>query len=402
MERGATPAIVLLGVAFTVWAMSAVRAQEQLLDVIDRSHSAIRYAEPSHDPVASFLRTAAASRLTSEGPSGYLASLLRALDVPVTSQMLVFSKGSVQRPLIEARNPRALYFNDSVVVGWVRGGFIEIAAQDARQGTVFYRALPGAGGLSITRSDECLSCHHSARTAGVAGVIEPMSHARPLERRWGGWYVTGNAGSIQHYGNVDVAALTSGASVPTTPKLMSLDHMFDTRGYLSPYSDVAALMVFEHQMQMMNLLTRLGWETRIAQNEGRLDRSTDAIKSIVEQAADYMLFIDEAPIPAPIAGSTGFAEAFSSSGPRDGKGRSLRQLDLTSRLLRYPCSYTIYSAQFEQLPAMAKLALYQRLWTILSGRESNGRYRRLTPADRRAIIDILRATKSDLPSYFRT
>lgn len=401
MARGAGRTLVLIGVALTLWTFAAIHGQEQPLDVIDRNHAAIRYAEPSHDAIASFLRTGTASRLSSEGPSGYLASLLRALDVPVSSQILVFSKGSVQSPLIDAHNPRALYFNDSTVVGWVRGGFIEIAAQDAQQGTVFYRAVPGADGLSFTRSDECLRCHHSARTAGVVGVIEPMGQARPLERRWGGWYVTGHVGSIQHYGNVDVAALTSGAAVPKTPTLLSLEQTFDTRGYLSVHSDVAALLVFEHQMQMMNLLTRLGWETRIALNEGRLDRDNGAIRNIVEQTADYMLFIDEAPIPAKIEGSSGFAEAFSRSGPRDGKGRSLRQLDLANRLQRYPCSYTIYSAQFEQLPAPAKLALYQRLWTILSGKVSGTRYNRLTAADRRAILDILRATKSDLPMDFQ-
>jgi len=157
----------------TLWRFAAIHGQEQPLDVIDRNHAAIRYSEPSHDPIVSFLRTGTASRLSSEGPSGYLASLLRALDVPVSSQILVFSKGSVQSPLIDAHNPRALYFNDSTVVGWVRGGFIEIAAQEVRQGTVFYKAIPGADGLSFTRSDECLRCHHSARTAGVVGVTRP-------------------------------------------------------------------------------------------------------------------------------------------------------------------------------------------------------------------------------------
>ena len=224
--------IVPLGIVLMALTVYATQAPQESLDLLDRSHAAIRYAGPSSDPIAALLRTETATRLTAEGPSGYLASLLRALDVPVSSQILVFSKGSVQSPLIEARNPRALYFNDSTVVGWVRGGFIEIAAQDARQGTVFYRAVPGASGLSFARSDECLRCHHSARTVGVAGVIEPMGQTRPLERRWGGWYVTGDAGSIQHFGNVDVAALTSGAAAPKTPKLMSLERTFDTRGYL--------------------------------------------------------------------------------------------------------------------------------------------------------------------------
>ena len=183
---------------------------------------------------------------------------------------MVFSKGGVQSALIGANNPRALYFNDSVVVGWVRGGFVEIAAQDPEQGTVFYTAHSSwLQGLTIARDDTCLSCHNSQRTANVPGMIEPMGQTRPLERRWGGWYVTGNLGTIQHFGNVDVAKLTSGDALPATTTVMSLEKSFDTRGYLTPHSDIAALMVFEHQMQMTNLLTRLGWETRAAVHEKR-------------------------------------------------------------------------------------------------------------------------------------
>jgi len=348
------------------------------------------------------VRAAEPSRLVADGPSGYLAALLQALHVPVSSQILVFTKGSVQSRLIEAGNPRALYFNDSVVVGWVRGGFIEIAAQDPRQGTVFYKAAPGNSGLSITRSNECLSCHHATRTAGVVGVIEPMTHARPLERRWGGWYVTGDAGGVQHNGNVDIAALTSGAAFPKMPRLLSLEQTFDTRGYLSARSDIVALMVFEHQMQMINLLTRLGWETNIASATGGLRNDAGAIREIVNQTADYMLFIDEAPIPAKVTGSSGFAEEFSRVGQRDASGRSLRDLELTTRLFRYPCSFMIYSAQFDQLPTAAKAALYQRLWTILSGKVPDDRYKQWSAVDRRAIIDILRGTKPDLPAFFRS
>ena len=397
----AGPTVSVIGILSLVWALSVANAQQQQFEQIDRNHPAIRYAQQSGDPAATILRGPALSGLTPEGPSGYLTAILRALDVPVSSQIMVFSKGSVQSGLIEARNPRALYFNDSVVVGWVRGGFVEIAAQDPQQGTVFYRATTGANGLSISRSDECLSCHHTARTAGVAGLIEPMSHARPLERRWGGWYVTGNLGSIQHFGNVDVAKLTAGTAVMTTPKLMSLEHTFDTHGYLSTQSDIAALMVFEHQMQMMNLLTRVGWETRVAQQEGRLDARRTAIQETVNQTVDYMLFVDEAPIPEKIESTSGFAAAFVSTGPRDTKGRSLRQLDLTTRLLKYPCSYMIYSAQFDQLPAEARAAIYQRLWSILSGKERDSRYQRLSSADRRAITQILKETKPNLPSYFQ-
>ena len=390
--------LVALHVTAIAWTLG-VLAQS---DHIQPSHPAIQYSRPSNDPVGVLLRRPEAmSRLTSQGPSGYLRSILAALDIPLSSQIMVFSKGSVQNPIIEASNPRALYFNDSVVVGWVRRGFIEIAAQDPEQGTVFYRAHSGVlGGLSITRDDTCLSCHNSGRTAGVPGMIEPMGQTRPLERRWGGWYVTGNLGTIQHFGNIDVNTLTSGDPTPATTAVLSLERAFDTRGYLTPYSDIAALMVFEHQMQMTNLLTGLGWDTRAAVHDKRPVRTSTTFRERVADVVDYMLFVDEAPLASTIQGTSGFAADFSARGPRDGKGRSLRQLDLTTRLLRYPCSYMIYSAQFEKLPAEAKAAVYERLWAILSGKETDVRYRHLTAADRRAVLEILRDTRTDLPKYF--
>jgi hypothetical protein len=386
--------------AAVLW-MVSLHADPQL-DQLDRSHRAINYSRPSNDPIAALLKKDnAVARLTSEGPSGHLRSLLDTLDVPASSQIMVFSPGSVQSRIIGADNPRALYFNDSVVIGWVRKGFIEIAAQDPEQGTVFYTVNAGLlGGPTIARSDDCLSCHDTNRTGGVPGMIEPMGQTRPLERRWGGWYVTGDLGTIEHFGNMDVATLTSGAAAPKTVRLASLDERFDRRGYLTPYSDIAALMVFEHQMQMMNLLTHVGWTTRIASQEGRLTSAT--IRSRIEELVDYMLFVDEAPIASPMKGTSGFTEAFSARGPNDAKGRSLRQLDLRTRLFRHPCSYMIYSAQFEQLPAEAKAATYERLWGILSGKEKDARYRHLSTTDRRAIVEILRETKPDLPKYFRS
>ena len=371
-------------------------------DDIQPGHPAIQYSRAANDPVAGLLRRPeGASRLTSEGPSGYLRSILGALDIPVSSQIMVFSQGSVQSAIIRANNPRALYFNDSVVVGWVRGGFVEIAAQDPEQGTVFYRAHSSLlAGLSITRDDTCLSCHNSHRTAGVPGMIESMGQTRPLERRWGGWYVTGHLGTIEHFGNVDVAALTSGAEAPKTISLTSLEKTFDTRGYLVPYSDIAALMVFEHQMQMTNLLTRLGWETRVAVHDKRPGAASSAFRDRVADVVDYMLFVDEAPIASRIQGTSGFAATFSGRGPRDSKGRSLRDLDLNTRLLRFPCSYMIYSPQFEKLPPTAKNAVYERLWAILSGKDRDVRYQHISAADRSAILEILRETKRELPKSF--
>jgi len=391
-----SPRWIALTVAALSWAVLVVNAQD--LHDIPLSHPAIGYGPSTTDPVAVMLRDPKIrAQLDSTDRAQLLKTLLDALSIPQESQMLVFLSGSLQGQRINKGNPRALYFNDSVSVGWVRGGFIEIAAQDPTQGTVFYTAGASSQSLFVRENDRCLSCHFGGRTGDVPGMIERNGHMRPLDQRWGGWYVTGQLGGLRHLGNVDQATFLKHPEVRSPDQLLSLDTTFDTSGYLTSHSDVAALLVFEHQMQMMNLLTRLGWETRVAQQEGRLDAQRSVIRDRVEQVVDYMLFVDEAPIPSPVTGSSQFAAVFSGRGPHDRKGRSLYQLDLKTRLMRYPCSYMIYSEQFDQLPVAARTAVYQRLLAVLSGAERDRKYQHLSRADRNAIIEILRATKPDLP-----
>jgi hypothetical protein len=212
--------------------------------------------------------------------------------------------------------------------------------------------------------------------------------------------VTGNAG--RHLGNRPVTPdelQRSTVAMPARP-LRSLEGVLDLKGFATPYSDAAALMVLAHQMHMTNLLTRAGWEARLA---GAASSEADArVRDAAVDLVDYMLFVDEPPLQAPITGDSGFAAAFASAGPRDDKGRSLRQLDLTRRLMRYPCSYMIYSPAFDALPATAKDAVLRRLWAVLSGRETGAKYKALASADRQAVLEILRATKPDLPDYFLT
>jgi hypothetical protein len=99
--------------------------------------------------------------------------------------------------------------------------------------------------------------------------------------------------------------------------------------------------------------------------------------------------------------TAGFPEAFAARGPADSRGRSLRQMDLTRRMMRYPASYMIYNEAFDALPAAAKEQVYARMWEILSGRERGPKFARLTLADRQAVVEILRETKKDLPPYFQ-
>jgi hypothetical protein len=379
-------------------------------------HPAIAYrSTPPADPVSQLNQALQNGRaqLTAAGPSGYLQSLLNALNVPVESQIVVFSRDSVQLARITMTNPRALYFNDSVAVGWVRGGFVELASQDPRNGVIFYAIEPGSS--QLRRRDDCLSCHYSYSTAGVPGMLVrsyeqfAVDHSIPIEKRWGGWYVTGSSGSIPHLGNTDVTELALGHATSARLNWPSFEGKLDTAGYLSTRSDIVALMVFEHQMHLMNLLTRIGWEARVAEAQrssapGFRPPGTDdqpiAMDAAAAEVVDYMLFVGEAPIGEPISGSSGFRERFEQQGPFDRKGRSLRQLDLRHRLMRYPLSYMIYSPLFEGLPGAAKDAIYRRLWQVLSGEVRGPRYQHLSLEDRRGIAEILKDTKKDLPSFF--
>jgi hypothetical protein len=262
----------------------------------------------------------------------------------------------------------------------------------------------------FTRRQDCLNCHMTPVTLGVPGVLlrsvfpsasgVPLDRAvqyntddrMPFEKLWGGWYVTGNSGPAPHMGNLTVAdeAHPESMLLSGPVHLDSLDSQCAPRTRLTPYSDIVALMVFEHQVRMMNLITRAGWESRIALAGGH--SLTSRARAALNELVDYMLFIDEAPIQGEIAGTSGFTEAFASRGPRDRKGRSLRDLSLRGRLMRYPCSYTIYSEAFDALPAEARAAIYHQMWEVLGKRDA---------ADRRAIVEILRDTKPDLPDYFR-
>jgi hypothetical protein len=152
---------------------------------------------------------------------------------------------------------------------------------------------------------------------------------------------------------------------------------------------------------MTNMLTRVGWEARVAAAAPSAD-ATARVREAASDLVDYLLFVDEAPFVGAMQGSSGFAEWFVKQGPRDPQGRSLREFDLRRRLFKYPCSYMIYTPAFDALPPNAKEAVYSRLWDVLSGREKKQPYAsRLPAADRQAIIQILRATKKDLPAYIQ-
>ncbi|MGA3238210.1 MAG: hypothetical protein ABSG03_18110 [Bryobacteraceae bacterium] len=354
-------------------------------------HPAIQYFQSPLDN--------AVTRLTNSSV-GDLSDLLQRLGVSHDSQLLVFSKTSFQADKISPRNPRAIYFNDDVAVGWVRGSpSMEVAAFDPRQGVVFYTF--NAEKPVFTRQQVCLRCHQGPATLGVPGIfvgsVYPNSagqpsataaiitdHRTPFGDRWGGWYV-----SAAHGEQADRANAV--APDPAEPAaLEKLTVKFNPAGYLTPLSDIVALMTFEHQTQMTNLITRLGWEARIG---GEPD---------IEPIVDYMLFADEARLREPVEGAGAFTRTFPLRGPRDRRGRSLRDFDLNTRLFRYPLSYMIYSAAFDALPDLVRERVYRRLYGILSGYDRGAKFAALSPEDRRGILEILGDTKTNLPKWWGT
>ena len=385
-------------------------------------HPAIEYnTRPTHDRVAALDRGIedGTVKLTFDEGSGYLRSVLDALQVPADSQMLVMSKTGVQAIHTGPSNPRAIYFNDAVTVGYIRGApLLELAVQDPEQGVIFYTIdqKPQARPI-VERRQACLSCHRVYSTLHVPGLLArsvfmaadgsalgqfgsyDTDDRTPLRRRWGGWYVTGSDGGVAHIGNaITTEREKRDAVVPDSAlQRIAASEAFDARTYPSAQSDIAALMVFSHQSHMTNLITRVGWESRIAAQDRAADFSTGPLRDTVTELVDYLLFVDEEPLTAAIAGSSGFAAAFSAQGPADSRGRSLRQLELEHRLLRYPCSYMIYSAAFRGLPQETRTAIYRRMSDVLSGRATGAKYARLADTDRRAVTEILRDTVPEFP-----
>jgi hypothetical protein len=398
-------------VAVVVAAAAAVAASAQRQDAFggSRDHPAIAYSTaPVATPVNDLNRRFADGtlRLTRAPETGYLRGLLDALALPVESQVLVYSGTSLQARSISKRSPRAIYFNDAVALGYVRGtGLLELAAQDPKQGTIYYTLdQQAAGPPQFTRTHQCLSCHLSWDTRAVPGPIlqsvfprksdrdyasgHIVDHRLDLAERWGGWYVTGRDVPSRHHGNQEL--IQPGPPPATAPRLDTVKAVIDDpSAYLTSFSDIVALLVLEHQSHATNLMTRAAWESRVGERA--------RMHTAVDELVDYLLFVDEAPLPQPIAGSSGFAEVFTARGPKDAKGRSLRDFDLKTRMMRYPLSYLIYSAQFDAMPADARERAWDRLHAVLSGRDTAPKYGHLSAADRRAIVEILRETKPDLP-----
>ena len=395
----------------------------------------IRYSDTAPDDAVAGLGRklrAGAVTLAHEKGGGYLRDVLKRLDVPVSSQVLVFSKTSLQRSLIGPKTPRAVYFNDDVAVAFCRhGDALELVADDANLGAVFYTLDqdPAGRGAVTRQTDRCLSCHAGSANRGTPGYLarsvsadaagemllargtKRVDASTPFAERWGGWYVTGTSGKQTHLGN---AVIAGGVPSRDGTNVTDLRPAFDTGKYLSPHSDLVALMVLEHQGEAHNRLTRANYLTRVALAEeadinaalglpagARAESIARRIVWACEPVVEALLFADEAALSGPVAGTSGFAAEFAARGPFDAKGRSLRQFDLTTRLFRTPLSYVVYSKHFDGLPPEAKAQVYRRLWEVLTGNDRTKPFAHLAPADRLAAHEILRATKPGLPAYWK-
>lgn len=372
-------------------------------------------------------------RLPLGEPTACLREVLAALEVPVASQVLVFSKTSLQRALIEPRRPRAIYFSEDAYVGWVPGGLMEVAVTDPQLGLAFYRFDPRdtAPPVRFARDADCLSCHAGSLTRDWPGLMvrsvfpdargEPIvsagtfliGHESPLSERWGGWYVTGTHGAARHLGNVIATEAASGATLDREAgaNVTNLAGYFATSQYLRPDSDIVALMVLEHQVGMHTRLAQAALRVRkwMAYQQNLQRELKEPVTDVPEGTAlrvveteagrivEHLLFCDEAALPAGgVHGAGDFERAFRRNKCTDPRGRSLKDFDLRTRLFAWRCSYMIYSQAFDALPPALKACVYQRLKAVLTTPAPPKRFAHSPAAERAAIGEILLATKPDL------
>jgi hypothetical protein len=414
--------------------MSAAPRYSQLR--YDTDYPTIDYSAPATDnPIARLQKRLERGevRLESNGPRGYLDSLLVLLEIDPSSQVLVYSKTSLQVDHISAATPRAIYFNDDTYVAWVQGSnLLEMSVMDASRGAVFYSLdnRPEAPSRFERHTSECLACHDTYSMAGggvprflidstlvdTNGIVvgNQISHETddrtPLSDRWGGWYVTGVPDAESHLGNIQIRSSGQLVEAKATPRgtLASLTGLFDTAPYITDKSDIVALLVLEHQLEVKNLIIRTNFKARSFLARDTAARAPEtvtlataapatqaAVRHMMEELVEALLFKDAVAYRNPIVGSSGYDRWFAAQGPRDAQGRSLRDFDLHTRLFRYPLSYVIYSEAFDALPEDVKQGVYARIWKVLSGQDDSGQFDYLSANDKTAMLQILTATKPD-------
>lgn len=370
-----------------------------------------------------------------------LAEVLERLEVPIESQILVFSKTSAQNPLISPQSPRAIYFSDDVYVGWVPGGEIETASFDARQGLVFHLVKLSEREAhhppEVVRERSCLNCHAGSSTRDFPGLmvrsVHPSEtglpvfeagtfhtrHSSPIEERWGGWYVTGAVEERTHLGNAITRAKAAGGfdfEPLAAGRVAHIEGVFHEETYLhGGRSDVVALMMLEHQVGVHNVLVEANLTTRATLTrheemrkafgeplDAPLSETNERIlRNLATKVLREMLYVEEVALPGGIEGSAEFQEAFVRNRRKNAEGRSLRDFRLYERLMKYRCSHLIYSEAFALLPTPIRDRILDQLHGILTKPEDWPEFGHLSNSERAHILSILRETLPDLPAAWQ-
>lgn len=404
----------------------------------------IHYHETEADTALTRLFAAAepGGPLASGTDREILAHLLEALEVPVESQVLVFSKTSAQNSRISPRTPRAIYFSDDVYVGWVQGGEIEVASFDAQLGMVFHlvelagraeNELPG-----LVRERSCLSCHAGSSNQNLPGLMvrsvyadetgQPLFQAgtfhtrqdSPVAERWGGWYVTGSVDGTGHLGNrlsrEDRAENEVTLHPVSETALETLDSVFNAAPYLhGGRSDVVALMVLEHQVGVHNALVEANLTTRTTLHRhaemqkafgepagGPLsDTNRRILQNVAERVLKELLYVEEFVLPGGVEGGEAFQRGFQRNERKAASGRSLKDFRLYERLMKYRCSHLIYSDAFDQLPTEIRTIILEQLHGILTQPAEHPDFAHLSGSEREHIFEILSETLPRLPPVWK-
>ena len=392
-------------------------AQHALL--YDDEYEVIEYGTSDLQDIVSRLQEriiAKEATLSFSTDRGYLDSVLQELNISSTSQILVFSKTSLQQPLISPETPRALYFNDEVYVGWVQGsGILEVASMDPDLGPVFFTLEQKETETPVFNREYelCLRCHDSLSLSGggtprfimssnYTGILgQLVSHEgsvmttsrTPIRSRWGGWFVSGLHGEQKHLGNVIIesAADLSDERLATSGNLFSIAEVSNLAPYISPFSDIVALMVIEHQIEVQNEIARVNFQSRtlLADDEINDIELNDELLSIAEGLIDSLFMTGQPEFLARINGTSGFSENFMSRGKKDSQGRSFRELDLSKSLFKYPFSYLIYSDAYASLPKKVREIIAQRIKEVLSPEYSGDFYPHISSSSKIIIAEIL-------------
>lgn len=379
-------------------------------------------------------------KFTQKTEKDFVGALLKELNIPFSSQALVFSKTSLQSSAINPGQPRAIYFNEEVYFGWTRNRDLELMAAEPNLGITFYliHRDPKTSKLSYEQhTDECFSCHAAGRTGGRPGMVVrsvladakgfpifsagsyTTDQSSPIAERWGGWYVTGHHGELRHMGNAIAIEVDKGNGAEIDREaganMDELDEFIDPTDYLVPDSDIVALMVLEHQVGMHNRLIEGNYVVRkaiyrdqeISRELGEKRKGfSDTTRRIIDHQADrilnYLLFANEVKLDGGgIDSDSPFVEDFQHNAQLSKDGRSLKDFQLLTRIFKYRCSYMIYSSAFESLPKPLKSKVYQRLGAVLSGMDTSNEYAYLKESERERILDILIETLPDAPAKWK-